>query len=202
MARDTVAQLAPPPIRPTEKPDELQMMLQSVQQQYPRLRNIPAVIQRREGPGYIEYYPPHEGMNPNPGKVTLEMRDMSQGANRDFLHNMIAGDLLHYLGGTDEAGKPYDSKFYKLKKDFEKTLTPDQHDINKRQYQRYLSGGQINPNTTYQQFLDMSGTDQYVRGYLFPDPNNEWKQPGKGEYTLKQILLMNKMRDYLHGKHP
>ena len=195
-------QQAPMNIAPPEnvaRQQGLESRLQQVQAKYPAFKNIPAKITSGPGNGYLEYYSPKEGRNPNPGKVTLEMRPLSSSVDEPFLQSLIAGDLTHYLGDMDEAGKPYDPKFYELKQQFGKTLTPDQHAISKQQFADYKQNGDINPDMTYEEFLNHSSIDMWMRGYLFPDPDNEFKQPGKGEYTLKQIQLLQKARKYIEG---
>jgi hypothetical protein len=184
---------------------DLDSRLQQVKKRFPAFTNIPAVIQSGSGEGYVEYYPPWEGRNPNPGKVTLEMRPLSANADSDFLNKMIAGDLMHYIGGTDEAGKPYDPKFYSLKKQFEQESTPIQLRLNRQRYQDDLTNNRINPNLTFDEYQDMSGVDAWMRGRLFPDPNvpvEDALHPSHFHevYSPKQRQLLQKMQKYLEGK--
>lgn len=198
MARDTVAQLAPPPIRPTQPSDELQTALQSVQTRYPIFRDIPAVIQRESGPGHLEFYSPFEPYNPNPGKVTLGIRNAQLKGQE--LHDMVAGDLLHHLGAKTPSGEPVHPQFRRAKEQFIRSMTPHQQQIAYKHYVRVKEQGQIDPRVSYQDFLDFSASDAFIRGYLFPDKRDEWRQPGYGQYTKPQKQLLDQMKEMVHGR--
>ena len=46
----------------------------------------------------VEFFPPWESQNPNPGKLTVQpyRKELASG---EGLTNTVSGELLHYIGG-------------------------------------------------------------------------------------------------------
>lgn len=187
-----------PMVKPSaDDPDDLSFLKDEIAKEYPRLAPVlkDAVVRRSErhdkaGPGHLEFFPPWEEYNPYPGKVAVEVYDKNlQG---EWLKSAVAGDMLHHFGGTNEKGKPNDPRFYEMKQAFFNTITPEQLAIDERAYKR---GKAYGDNRSFSEWMDASRLDAYIRGYLFPDKNDEWR---KGDtYSGKQKQLLEEMRSYL-----
>ena len=146
---------------------------------------------RNPGGGSIEFYPPWESENPNPGRPTIEVFDRNlQGP---ALQKAIYGDSLHHLGGTDEHGTPVDPHFHSMKQDLIKSLTPEQLAVDQRAYDRAKGHGD---GRSFDDWMQDSRGDAYVRGLLAPDANDEWKDV----YTPDQRKTLADMFFYLKGQ--
>ena len=83
----------------------------------------------------LEYYPPWERDNPSPGKATVEL--YNTGASPQVTENLIAGDMMHYLGGVDpRTGEVIDPTWFKLKQQLIQSRTPEQRQIDASAYER------------------------------------------------------------------
>lgn len=178
-------------------PDDLSHLKDEIAREYPRLAPVlkEAIVRRSDrhanaGPGHLEFFPAWEQHNPYPGKVAIEVYDKElQG---EWLKSAVAGDMLHHFGGTDEKGQPNDPHFFDLKQAFFKTITPDQLAIDERAYKRAKAFGD---HRSFEEWMDASRIDAYIRGYLFPDKNDEWRK--SDTYSEKQKEILEQMRSYL-----
>ena len=178
--------------------EDYESIKSSIAKRYPllgrRLQNFS--IQRGErkeytGKGGLEYYDPEESYSPNYGKPTIELFDDDlQGRE---LEDAIAGDALHYLGGTNSKDEPHDPEFYKMKQDFVESLTQQQLSIDLDSYNRRNRSGE--ERRPFSDWFRYSRSDAYLRGYLFPDKNDEWRK--NGAYTPEQEEKLEQMRKYL-----
>lgn len=145
---------------------------------------------------YLEFYPEHEEYSPTPGTVYQEIYPrLAKEADVPTLKNMLAGDALHWFGGVNGAGAPNDEMFYALKKRFQGTRTPDQTASDQRTFKKMADQGDTRPWDTWQ---DEHRTDAYLRGYLFPDKDDNWRK--SGTYTPEQMAILGQMKAYLSGK--
>lgn len=176
-----------------EKPTDDNSILEEVAKEYPRLRaHLKDVkISRKKGDTsgrQIEYYPPEERDNPNPGFTTLEI--YNQNLKGKYLNNAIAGDMLHRLGGLDKDNNPYDRDFYDMKQKFLSSRTPEQLMMDRNSYDEAVKRGDTR---NYEDWDKFSRGDAYIRGYLFPDEQDNWKNV----YSPSQRESLEKMRGYL-----
>lgn len=170
--------------------------LDAVSKQFPRLApylsNVNIQQGKKTGPKDdrgLEFYPPWESRNPNPGKITLELFDKMQGP---ALTSALGGDLLHYLGGMDpKTKKPVDPQYYAMKQSVLKARTPQQDALDKREYANAVrTQGEKRP---YDQWLQQSRIDAYIRGYVTPELGgkypDEWRKNGfyKDPNMLKAV---------------
>jgi hypothetical protein len=89
--------------QPSSEPPSQAMggLLQGIYNQYPALNKNYGfnVIDSRGKPskynGLLEFYPPDESENPNPGRPTIEVFD--KDAQGGLLSQYVMGDMLHYL---------------------------------------------------------------------------------------------------------
>lgn len=171
---------------------DLQAALAKARSEYPALAKYPVTVQRYTGgdrPGYLEFYPPWEERNPNPGTITVEVYKPMRG---ELLSRAIAGDLAHMAGAVDpRTGKPVDPAFYALKRQFATTLTPEQLAVDRRAHQ---DEGDPRP---FEDWHEQSRLDAYLRGWIFPDERDEWRR--QGVYTPEQTKLLQRMQRYLRG---
>ena len=166
--------MASTPITPKADP------LAGVGEAYPALkpyldRVIVSQGKTRAGdPRQLEFYPPWERDNPHPGWITLEL--FNQALKGNSLRDALAGDLLHYLGGTDpRTDKPVDPAYYALKQAVTKARTPQQIALDQRLYGEARRGGD---KRTLEDWLNESRIDAYIRGFVTPDAQDEWRRHG------------------------
>ncbi len=140
---------------------------------------------------FLEFYPPWEADNPTPGKIHLQVYDKSLKGQQ--LQDMIAADTLHYLGSVDpRSGNPVDGNWYTMKRDFLRSMTPKQKKMNVDAYQQEAREGETRQ---FDQWMQESRIDAYLRGGIFPSVNPEWQRPGT--FTRSQADLLNRMKSYI-----
>lgn len=148
-----------------------------------------------DDPRQLEFYPPWEEENPNPGKITLELyRDFKGKA----LTDAVAGDLMHYLGATDPStNKPVDPTFLSMKNEVKAARTPKQIKIDRQEYEDGKKGGDI--TESYDDWLKHSRIDAYIRGYVTPDKVDEWRK--NGWYNDPRMkTAVEKIKKYMAGQ--
>lgn len=171
--------------------------LAGVGNQYPALQPHMGnfIVQQGKDPNdgrQLEYYPPWEANNPNQGKNTIELYKNMQGQE---LQSSIAGDALHYLGSVDpRTNQPIDTNYYAMKQNLINSLTPQQRAIDQQAYQQELPMYHGKP-PTYDDWMNSNRSDAYIRGYITPDVNDEWRK--KGVYNTQQQQMLEGMRQYL-----
>jgi hypothetical protein len=179
--------------------------LESVAQQFPRLKQYLSNVKVQEGKKTdpkdergLEFYPPWESENPNPGKITLELYDQMQGPT---LTNALGGDLLHYVGSLDpKTGNPIDPQYYQMKQAVLNARTPKQDALDRREYEnsRQTEG----ETRSYRDWLQQSRIDAYIRGYVTPELGgrypDEWRRNGfYNDPKMRQAV--ESIRQYVTG---
>lgn len=163
-------------------------LLAEIARQYPAIGRHRFTLRRGQGPGQLEFFPAWEERNPTPGEHTIEIRNPA--LTGQALQDAIAGDALHLLGAVDpRTGKAVDPAFRALKEQFLGTLTPEQVAVDRRVY------GESGDPRPFEQWMERSRGDAYLRGYLFPDAADEWRR--QGVYTPEQQGLLERIRRYL-----
>ena len=128
--KSAAAPMSAPPSAPTgaKLRPELVQSGQRFPALQPYLSNV--VVQpgknKKSDDRQVEFYPPWESENPNPGKLTVETYhpELTSG---EGLTNTVSGELLHYIGGVNPAtGKPVDPNYYSLKQKVSAARTPQQ----------------------------------------------------------------------------
>lgn len=142
--------------------------------------------------GSLEFFPPWELHNPNPGQPTIELYNRDLKGNE--LQSAIAGDALHYLGAVGPSGNPVDPTFHGMKQQMIGSLTPDQLAVDRRAYDKSRSSGD---HRSFDDWMQDSRGDAYIRGYITPDANDEWRK--QGVYNPEQKKLLDAMNAYLRG---
>jgi hypothetical protein len=138
----------------------------------------------------LEYYPPWEDRSPVPGKATVELYNTNESP--DVTQNLIAGDMLHYMGAIDpRTGKPVDPTYYNLKQQVLRSRTPEQRSIDWRAYQHDLPYYESPPDPA--EWMQSNRGDAYMRGKLTPDAQDDWRDM----YTPDQTRMLEKLRQYL-----
>ncbi len=178
----------------TQAPPETDPRLAEVAKAYPRLKPFLSKVQIQQGQKTnpsddrgLEFYPPWESENPNPGKITLELYDKMDG---NALTSALGGDLLHYLGGVDPStGKPVDPQYYAMKQEVLNARTPQQENVDKAMYAQAVHSGA--EKRSYQNWLQQSRIDAYIRGYVAPEMGgrypDEWR--AHGWYNAPQMKV-------------
>ena len=169
---------------PPERP--LEQIVAEVYARYPRLTPLAIEVVDSRGlrpdvRGSLEYYPPGERMNPKPGKRTIEL--FNPALRGDALRSALAGDMLHGLPEIDE-------DFAGLRQRFKSSLTPEQSKFDRSVYAQNRED-----HDTFDSWMERSWLDAYIRGYLFPDQNDEWRK--SGVYTPGQQTLLEEMRQHI-----
>lgn len=169
-----------------------QSAMNEVRSQYPVIGQHEFHLRPGEGPGHAEVFFPTESYNPAPGLNTIEIR------NRDVqgkeLQSLIAGETLHWIGAIDPRTKePVDKTFRSFKGQLRESLTKDQLEVDRKEYLR--ARREDKEHRSFDDWMDQSRTDAYIRGWLFPDKENDWVR--SGAYTSEQAALLERMRQYL-----
>jgi hypothetical protein len=177
--------ISQPALQPAVAPGPgLDPRLSAVAKQFPRLSPYLSDVHIQQGTKSpnddrgLEFYPPWESQNPNPGKITLELFDSLQGA---ALTTALGGDLLHYLGGENpQTKKPIDSDYWKMKQAVLNARTPQQDALDRRIYEQARKNeGEVR---SYPDWLQQSRIDAYIRGYVTPEIGgrypDEWRRQG------------------------
>lgn len=170
----------------TAPPPSMKQRVEQVYDRYPRLRALPVEVvdsrgRRPDIRGGLEYYPPDELYNPRPGRNTIELFNPAlQGA---ALESALAGDMLHGLPSVDPV-------FAAQRAEFNRSITPEQEAFDRR---AYADGRES--HDTFESWMDRSQLDAYIRGYLFPDHNDEWRK--QGVYTERQKAILKNMGQLL-----
>lgn len=156
---------------------------------------MPLAATTGSGPYESEVYQPWDDQNPNKGKFTVELRSAkSKGQTGQALQDSIAAESFHYLGATKPNGIPVDPTWYKLKQQFRQTLTPRDLELAKQHWQEEQKSGE---KRSFDQFMNQSYLDMFVRGYIFPESQGrEWVNR-KGKWPAQQSAVLDKMKQLL-----
>lgn len=131
----------------------------------------------------LEFYPPNEAMNPHKGSPYIEI--YNKGLQGDELQSAIFGDMLHYQPTVDP-------QFSSLKQQFQSSFNPHQTEMNKSRYQQAVQAGETG---SFDDWMNRSQVDAYIRGYLAPDAADEWRK--QGAYTPEQVKILENMNALL-----
>lgn len=90
-----------------------------------------------------------------------------------------------------------------MRRKFAELQSPQQKAMDERVYKKLSTPGyrHFGKSTSYvekrpfEQWFERSRLDGYIRGYLYPDKNDEWRK--QKVYTPEQIDLLEKMKSYL-----
>lgn len=169
--------------------DVLQQLLAQIGQQYPALAPYAQQWRVQSGvpahPSYqSETYPPWERDNPNPGTWTTE------AYSREFGVPGLTGEMLHALGAVDpRTQSPVDPQWLALKNQLIGQRTPRHEEIDRRAYQAE------GDRRGFDDWMQQSRADAYVRGYLTPDAADNWRRGGV--YTPPMARTLDQMQQYL-----
>jgi hypothetical protein len=142
-----------------------------------------------KGSGAVEFLGPLEPLNPTPGKPTIAILDEDKFAanfGEGGREAAILGEKLHYL-------KEIDSKFAGMREQFRKSMTPNQLKVDQRVYDENVASGR--ENRSFEDWMEASRLDAYIRGYVAPDKNDEWRK--QGAYNDSQKKLLNDIKRYV-----
>ena len=177
--------------------DELQKSWQNVLENYPRLTQHGIKVELGEGngdAGYAEFYHPSESIgHPRPGTPLIQIRDKSYKG--ESLKNLLFGEALHYMPTVDE-------NFRDLRNLYRQSLGPADFRILRLMHERDKIYSQEKglPERSYDKFVEYSGLDAIMRGFLAPDAEAEWLN--RHPYTPKQRSILNAIRAYMKGIDP
>lgn len=165
---------------------------------YPRLRqHLPQTTVRRGRANdgrQLEFYPPWERDNPNPGRITVEI--FNQNLRGRDLSESIGLDMLHHIGGRDPQGEPVDPEYYALKQEMARAVRSANRRMDTDAWQQDRRAGLA--GDSYDDWLEQNRVDAYIRGYVSPRMNPEWRQPGT--FTPEMSRAGERIRQYLQGE--
>lgn len=178
-----------PPATPTPAPD----VIAQARQQWPILNNpnLHFLYTPRSDPnlGYLETFPPGERGStgePRPSQFPINQYGIQVFRPDTQPVNVLGDAVVHMMRFTDPTIQRYYSEF-------EKSLTPQQQAILRRQYAYHVTNnGEKRP---YQQWYDQSGLTQLFGGYVFGG-TKKWPQQW---YTPDQLKMFDSMMRYLGG---
>ena len=165
-------------------------IVNNIYTQYPRLKKyatdieirmdklIPPQLFNEREMGQLEFYPKGEKYSPNPEKNVIEV--YNPHLKDEWLEQAIFGDMLHTL--------PYkDNEFTKLRNEFKSSLNKNQMLTAEIMYKREKTA----EPRSFEKSFDVSILDAFIRGYIAPDKNDEWRK--KKFYTLDQEVILDEM---------
>jgi hypothetical protein len=169
------------------------------EQQYPYLqdKNLRVAYNPDRKQGMLEFYPPQEvgsEQYPRPEQFPIDKFGVDIRSPMTRPIDVLGDYVSHYGIYTD----PVLMASYK---EIEKSLTGEQKDFLKRQYEDYKRGYFINESGdkvslgekekgTFEEWLDRSGLPGFYRGNIF----NQWEDK---YYTPRQLELFKKAKQYL-----
>jgi hypothetical protein len=166
---------------------------QRLHRKYPILKKhgIKVGVGSKKGPNdrrQIEFYPPDERDNPNPGSPYIEVY------NEDLSDDVIFSDSLHYLHRVDP-------KMREHREWLKSNMTDKQKQMSRKRYEHYTNPtsehyNPDNPETRpYEQWFETSDFDQLLGGYS----TGIWP---KGGYTPEQRENLDNMWRYARSGGP
>lgn len=163
---------------------------QRVKQKFPAIGKLPITVIPERGAGYAEYYPPDEAYNPKPGQHTIGVRRLDLPDNE--IESIILGDSLH-------AAPKLIPEFKKLRDAFMQIMTPQQLGVIRDMH------AQDKSPRTFEQFVDQSGADAFIRDYFFQKsgsipggkPFVEGVGPVMGAFSHDQLPILQEMERVL-----
>lgn len=172
-----------------------QSLMKEVQSAYPPLAKHDFSVTTGSGPYYSEMYPPWESQNPSPSKPTIMLHEKGQALNQDEQKQLLLGETFHYLGARNpETQVPVDPNFRMLKELFMQNLTPQQLHIDRQHFIEQMKN--TGETRSFQDWMDQSQVDAYLRGHLSPINETERRDWAK-TYTPNQLRILGQMKDYL-----
>lgn len=179
--------------------------------EYPYLANkeIPLVYTPGQGAGYLETWGREETgseQDKRPAGLPLGSHGI-QIRNPETGPKEILGDYLSHVASQvdPKTGEPEDPGFYKMYKDFEKTMsTPEMkkrlekdYKFEKREQEKLKEEGKPYLDIgTKEHYIQNNRIPAYMRGYVTDQWDPEWNQSWM---TSKQKRIMDKMKDYVKG---
>ncbi len=138
--------------------------------------------------GKVEFYSPDETgspQDPRPSQAPMGTPYISVRDQKYINPELFLGEGMHYLPQVDP-------NFAAFREKIRESMTPEQLAQSRRRYDTYQDP------RSYEDFFETSDLDAFIRGYISPDENDEWRK--SGTYNTEQIKLLEFMRSYLQQK--
>lgn len=180
-------------------PNTASEMKRRAEQQYPYLqdKDLRVAYNPDRKQGMLEFYPPQEvgsEQYPRPEQFPIDKFGVDIRSPMTRPIDVLGDYVSHYGIYTD----PVLMASYK---EIEKSLTGEQKDFLKRQYEDYKRGYFLDEGGnkvslgekekgTFEEWLDRSGLPGFYRGNIF----NQWEDK---YYTPRQLELFKKAKQYL-----
>jgi len=163
-------------------------IVQNIYSKYPRLEQLGDIEiifspEKYNGEDQLEFYHKGEDLGPDPSKTVIEI--FNPDLKGEWLERAIVGDMLHGLPGKD-------SEFTDLRNEFKDSLNDQQQQQAKKMWQAQ-EARENHPPRSFEKAFDVSILDAFIRGYVMPDENNEWKD----FYTDDQKQILEEMKGLL-----
>lgn len=172
--------------------DEDANVLDDMYREYPGLRKFDIQLKDSTATGAdwrgephagrkMEFYPPEEGWNPNPGKPTIELFSKEMKSKDAF------GEVFSHLLPK------VDPDFKKARAQFIASIDSKQKEILKGDYEHQLQSGLFpeNRKPTFEQWLNTQGGDAFFRGYVADQYPTKFYRP---EQIQMFDALLNKLK--------
>lgn len=98
--------------------NKAQSMMTQIGQENPAIGRLNMLTFQEPGNWYAETYPAGETMSPFPNRNAIGLRPMGQQLPDPDIKNLLGGEALHILGGTNPQGQPTDAGWFGLKQRF------------------------------------------------------------------------------------
>jgi len=158
-------------------------------------------IVRGVGPGFAEVFFKGELGSPDPERNIVQVRKTGEFNPND----VAAADMLHFMGGENaETGKPLNEKFFNLKQEFIKDISPDELQFAREKFKKAQFEGKQGSNfESFDSFMQHVWSDALIRGGLFPqlmtDPRERQVFKSRKPFTARQSKILDKMDNLIKG---
>jgi len=162
-------------------------------EEYPRLKGLGLTSKQSpaSGSNMLEFWPagePGTTDRPRPKEFDINKPGVELYGNKATSLDVLGDIVSHHMVGTDPVIKKYYS-------DFQKSLTPEQNDRLKSQYEwAQKNEGETRP---FEDWKTATGLPAYFRGYAF----KQWPQEfNDTAYTPEQRASFDEMMKYLKSE--
>jgi hypothetical protein len=191
------------PPKPPDSSGELDYSAaaQTVRKKYPILSNVPIKVTKAPGPYEDETYQPWGEDNPDPGNLSIQIRHARPKTQQE-LENIVTTESMHYLGTRKPSGEPVNPAWWNLKQQFRQAMTPRDMELAKQHWQEEQqqfasTGGKEGDKRSFDDFMNQSYLDMFMRGYMFPQSQGQEWVERQGHWPPAQAKILDQMQTLL-----
>jgi hypothetical protein len=165
-------------------------------------RNQVQVFQgEKSGEGFAEVFMPTETHSPSPGQPAIELQNIRDKDPKDI----ISGEALHFMGGSNASNQPFHPQFHALKQEFIGHMTERQMQVAQGKLDMFKKQGKT--GTNFQDagsFIYNVFSDELIRGGIFPQlmlKKKEQEAFERGDpFSPEQKAILEQMKNIVHDR--